>query len=149
MEKTGEQSPQSKVMGSEGPLVAPNVGYEREVDLEEAMHPRRWCLCRDLSLLSCRTAVFIGTADIFSELWDFCSIFQVGVGCLTQPKTTSWAILVVYGGSGEVWKLRRPPVEEHYRAQSDCLMCSSLKHVSEEVSDMGMSWVSGISAMDL
>lgn len=87
-------------MGPEGPLDVPNVGYEREADLEEAKYPGRWCLHRDYSLLSCRTAVFIGTADISSEL---CSVFQVGVGCLTQPKTTSWAVLVVSGGSGEVW----------------------------------------------
>lgn len=65
---------------------AQNVGSEREVDLEEAKHPRRCCLRRDSSLLSCKTAVIIGTVDISSEPWDFCSIFQIGVGRLTHPR---------------------------------------------------------------
>lgn len=77
---------------------ARNVGSEREVDLEEAKHPRRWSFAQRL-----KTAVIIGTVDISSEPWDFCSIFQIGVGRLTQPKTTSWVVLVVYGGSSEVW----------------------------------------------
>lgn len=42
----GGSPPKNQVMGAEGSLDAQNICYEREVDLEEAKHPRGWMFYR-------------------------------------------------------------------------------------------------------
>lgn len=105
----------------------------------------------------------MGLSDMSSEPWDFCSfIFCISRLCLPAllhqqigaHDTTQTHFLG--SSAGFVWAPVMPaasletqyPPEEHYREQSDSLRHSSLRHVSEEASDMGMSCVSGLSAMD-